>query len=155
MKKINRRIVLLVMSLVLVISVAIGATMAYFSAYDAHKGEAALALKGGTEIEEETGENQKIVTIHNTGETVVVVRVAVYGPEPMDKGGEGWTKKTVDGTEYWYYDKEILPGGQSTPLTAKYTGSVTDAEMEIIVVHESETAQFENGKLVSQDKWFK
>ncbi len=154
MKLINRRIVLLVMSLVLVISVAIGATMAYFSAYDAHKGEVALALKGGTEIEEQTGENQKVVTIHNTGDTVVVVRVAIYGPSPMNISGEKWTPKTVGGTDYWYYDEAILPGGQSTPLTARYEGNVTDANMEIIVVHESETAQFKNGALVDPDNWF-
>lgn len=124
MKKINRKI-LLVISLMLVLTLSVGLTMAYFSDYTPAKGGKTIALNGRTEIhEEQPSNNKKVVTIENTGDTPVMVRVAVYAPgtaEPVTVTGTDWEKSG----DYYYY-MNVIPAHAgndsfSSPLEVKWT----------------------------------
>lgn len=124
MKKINRKI-LLVMSLMLVLTLSVGLTMAYFSDYTPAKGGKTIALNGKTEIhEEQPTDDSKVVTIENTGDTPVMVRVAVYAPGPADSvtgSGTDWVK----GDDGYYYYMKVIPAksgdaSKSSPLTVTW-----------------------------------
>ena len=108
MKAVFKKLSLLVVTLVLVLSVSVGLTMAYFSDYTPAKGGELLVLGGQTEIEEHVTDNSKDVTIHNTGETTVLIRVGIFGPDKMDVQYDesAWEK---DGT-FYYYKKALKPG---------------------------------------------
>ena len=152
MKKISKKTILLVLSVVLILSVSFGTTLAYFSDYKEAKGEAPLALKGSTDITEKIVDNNKNITIKNTGDTVVVVRVGVFGPDGMEVSGDNWTPYNG----FYYYDLALKPGETADTLVASIEGTEEDLgeDLEIIVVHESETAKYVNGTLAPQSQWF-
>lgn len=138
MKAVKRNKILLVVALTLVLSLTVGLTLAYFSDYTEAKGGKTVTLGGRTEIHETPHENSKDITIENTGETDVMVRVAVYGPSKIEyEDVEGWT----DGKDgYWYYDY-VLPVGKTTEatLTAKWTVPKDQAgDYNVVITQESE-----------------
>ena len=105
MKKImNKKSILLAVSMALVLSLSVGVAFAYFSDYTEAKGGAVLSLGGKTEIKEDVNENQKTVTIKNTGETNIVVRVMIVGPTQMTiEPSDGWEQNG----DYYYYNKIV------------------------------------------------
>ena len=161
MKTVNSKR-LLVIALALVLSISIGLTFAYFSDYTAAQGKAVLALGGQTEIEENVDENSKTVSIKNTGETNVVVRVQIIGPTEMTiDASSPWVEH--DG---WYYYKGILKPGEngegektSGTLVAKTefnTDGKTDLgdKYQIVVVQESAQPTYDDNDYVEKpDGW--
>ena len=146
MKTIRRNKIMLTVALVLVFTLTIGLTMSYFSDHTAAKGGAEVTLGGETTIHEVQNENNKVITIENTGDTDVAVRVAVYGPGEINYSEEtDWTK---DG-DYVYYNK-ILPAKQSTSsITASWVVKDTDDDYDVVVIHESAQVAFdETGKVI-------
>lgn len=145
----RNKVYLLVVALVLVLSLSVGLTMAYFSDYTAAKGGLTVTLGGQTEIVEEQNDDNKVIQIKNTGDTDVIVRVAVYGPGEITYTGSDWT----DGGDGYYYYNSILPAGENS-LTSKLTAKWTVPEdlgddYNVVVVQESEQAVFdENGDVV-------
>ena len=83
MKTVNKKS-LLVIAITLVLSLSVGLTMAYFSDYNAARGGRGIALGGKTELHDDYDASKKTVVIQNTGETDVIVRVAVYAPVLSD-----------------------------------------------------------------------
>lgn len=144
MKTVKSKTILLVITMMLVLSLTVGLTLAYFSDHTAAEGGSALVLGGSTEVREKTGENSKSVWIENTGETNVVVRVAIYGPTGMEiTANSNWEFK--DG---FYYYKGILKPGDTTPqgsLEAKVTvpGGDLGDEYQIVVIQECAQATYE------------
>ena len=137
MKKRNRkRIILIAAAITLMYAMCATMANAYFSDYETAIGRARIDLSGSTTINEEWKDKTKTVTIQNTGETDVVVRVGIYGPDGMDvTGTDGWTK---DG-DFWYYDQVLPPGISTSNLTAtveKVPVSEDYNEFDIIVVQE-------------------
>ena len=105
MKKINKTILIL-FALVLSLSVTVGATVAYFSDYEQASGGATLQLGGKTELSEGDDSNFKDIVIENTGETDMIVRVGIYGPDEMTNPvmkGDWIHSKIEDGGDGMYY----------------------------------------------------
>jgi predicted ribosomally synthesized peptide with SipW-like signal peptide len=146
----RRNIILLVASLVLVLSLTVGLTLAYFSDYTEAKGGKKVTLGGQTTITEEPRDDRKIITIQNTGETDVIVRVAAYGPTEMSYSGSGWTD---GGDGYYYYNKIIPVGGKSTKLTVKWTvPEDLGDDYNVLVIHDSDQVVYDaSGKIVKPD----
>ena len=150
MKKINRKI-LLVISLVLVLSITVGLTMAYFSDHTAAKGGMKVALGSQTEIEEDQPDDHtKTIIINNTGETDVMVRVAVYGPGEISYSGSGWTNGN-DG--YWYYNSIIPAEKSSEALTATWeVPADLGDDYSVVVTQEAEMVVYDaKGKVAAPD----
>lgn len=153
MKTMIKNKILIVIASVLVLSLSVGFASAYFSDHEAAQGAATIQLGGQTEIEEGWKDGIKHVSIKNIGETEVIVRVAIYGPNSEDaKLSVTATGNWVDGGDGYYYYKEILqPGdpGDATPLddlTAKVVfkeGADLGDNFDIVVMQESAQPTYE------------
>jgi len=150
MKTVKRsKVYLLVVALVLVLSLTVGLTMAYFSDYTEAKGGIKVALGGETTIREDQNDDNKVIRIENTGDTDVVVRVAVYAPTEVSYTGSGWTNSG----DYWYYDKVLPVGEMSDPLTAKWeVPADLGDDYNVIVIQESDQVVYDaSGNIVKPD----
>ena len=118
MKKINKKIIITALSLVLLLTASVGLTAAYFTDYEAAKGGAVLSLSGQTQLEEPMNGNDKTIVIKNVGETDMIVRVQVIGDSSRLSfdAGDGWVKSESDG---WYYYSFILKGKPGKYVTGK------------------------------------
>ncbi len=132
------------LGILLVALAAPAAAFAYFTDYEDARGGAVIELEGETTIQEEASDAKKDISIKNTGDTDVVVRVAVYGDYISGyefQNADDWTK---DGD--WYYYEGILAPNQSTStITAKIDKDKAEAaghDFDIVVVHESERVSY-------------
>lgn len=157
-KHLTKKSVLAIVALILCLSVSIGAAMAYFTDYEDAYGGAMLHLGGETQIDEGGSKNEKNITIKNTGETNMIVRVGIFGDEKylnVSYDSADWAEQ--DG---FYYYKKVLNAGQATSLihadvNAAWEGSEKpDIDLEVAVVHESVQALYENNKLQIPDGWY-
>ena len=147
MKKINKKI-LLVISLMLVLTLSVGLTMAYFSDHTEAKGGKQIALGGQTKINEDPSNDNKVIWITNTGDTDVVVRVAVYGPAAITYEQSADWKQEGD---YVYYTKVLPAGEDSSKIKASWTvpADLGD-DYNVVVIQESEQAVYDaDGKVVT------
>lgn len=158
----NSKLLIMVLSLVLCLSVSIGFALAYFTDYEAARGGAVLNLSGQTWLKEDANEKQKVVSIKNVDEPDMVVRVMVIG----DKShlgtitSDGWTGPDEDG---WYYYNKILKGSkdgngdETSTITAavNVNGDEDINAFDIVVVHEAERVVYgDDGKSVKvPDGW--
>lgn len=165
MKKINKKTLILALSLILCFSVSIGIATAYFTDYESAKGGAVLNLSGQTELKETVKDNNKTISIKNVGKTDMIVRVKVIGDTDKLRFNEGanWIdKRGEDG--WWYYGK-ILKGspdgknGESTTdLFAGVSGTAGETDFDIVVVHEASRTVYDvddegNTVLVKPNGW--
>ncbi|MBQ6439998.1 MAG: hypothetical protein IJJ06_07625 [Mogibacterium sp.] len=150
MKAVKKRTILLVVAIALVLSMTVGLTMAYFSDSTAAEGGIPVTLGGQTTIIEQQNDDNKVIQIKNTGETDVLVRVAVYGPTAISYTGEGWT----DGGDGYYYYDSILPAGKtSSKLTAKWDiPEDLGDDYSVVVVQESDQVVYNaSGRIVKPE----
>ena len=162
MKAVNKKSFLLVIALALVFSLTVGLTLAYFSDYNAAKGESTIALGGKTEIHDEYTSDTKTVVIENTGDVPVVVRVAVYAPivgdnQTADVSGTDWEKVGSGDTAYWYYTKIIEPKKSASTLTVSTT-YLKNADLgdtvDVVVTHESSQVAYDkDGNVIVPSGW--
>ncbi|MBQ6401451.1 MAG: hypothetical protein IJI20_04105 [Firmicutes bacterium] len=140
----RKRTFLLAFALALMVAVAaaqVPATLAYFTDVDRAEMNGVVDLAWKTEIHEKVVDNNKHVTIENTGDTDVVVRVAVYAGTNVSVSGEDWTSK--DG--WWYYGKILAPGETTSELLAEVIAAdMPQTDFNIVVVHESSRVVYEN-----------
>lgn len=153
MKK--NKLLIMALSLILCLTVSIGIAIAYFTDYESAQGGAVLHLGGRTEIEEQADNDKKVVTIKNTGDVDMVVRVMFFGG---NQSGANYKIEPKDNTSWsgaegtWYYKKILKPGESTDPITASVEGNVKDGEhidFDITVVHEGSRvtySQDEDGK---------
>ena len=157
MKRLFNKSFMLIVAVMLVFSLSVGLTFAYFSDYKVAEGEKVLTLGGQTEIEEEVTDNSKSVQIANTGKTTVITRVGIYGPNGMEITADEslWHK---DG-DFYYYTSPLKPGDktQAGTLVAKVDKIPKDAtgtEFDIIVVHETVQVSYdEDGNINKPEGW--
>ena len=156
MKTVKKNIFLLVIAMVLVLSLTVGLTLAYFSDYTEAKGGAKLALGNKTEITEDVTKDSKTVYVTNTGETNVVVRVMIVGPTGMKVTAEG---KWEPHGDYYYYNEILKPGdttkGTLFANTKDYpVGTDLGDEYQIVVVHESAQPTYDgNNNVEKPEGW--
>jgi predicted ribosomally synthesized peptide with SipW-like signal peptide len=154
MKTIKNKTFQLVIALVLVLSLSMGMTFAYFSDRTEAKGGATLTLGGKTEIEETVTDKSKEVGIKNIGETDVLVRVGIYGPSTMTEitySGNDW-EKIGD----FYYYKHILPAGESAKsnITATIAGPEGVVQnFDVVVVNECVQVTYDDNVIDYPDGW--
>lgn len=157
MKKINKKTIILALSLILCFSASVGVVTAYFTDYEAAKGGAVLNLSGQTQLEETMSGNNKDIVIRNTDETDMIVRVKVIGDETkLRVSGSGW----IQGANGWWYWSKILKGskveserGETSVLNANVTVAAGEAASEVIVVHEASRTAYDGDKLAVPDGW--
>lgn len=161
MKTVRRKTIMLVIAVALVLSISIGTAFAYFSDRTEATGEASLTLGSKTDIEETVTDNQKTISIKNTGETDVLVRVGIYGPDTMTVdqiSGTDWEYDETTG--FWYYTKVLpAPQGSQESATSNIIAQVTApsgqaSNFDIVVVQESAQVTYdENGKVKVPEGW--
>jgi len=156
MRKISGKICAALLSALLLSATIAAAAGAYFSDYETALGEVTLNLSGQTRIDEEVNEGEKTISITNTGDATVVVRLAVYGPGKMtvEFDDADWEKNG----DYYYYKKVLAPN-ETTSSAVTATMELTDEEKEmigdsfdIVVVHESATAVYEFDEAKQKNK---
>ena len=121
---------------------------AWFSDYKELSGDASLKLSHQTSITEEIDDNSnKHVTITNTGETDVVVRVKLFGGSYVKiTAGENW-KLSDDG--WYYYEKVLTPREVSTEIFAEVKKSeAPDYDFDVVVILEAERAIYDGDQLI-------
>ncbi len=146
MKKPKGKSLAALIAILLVISVSIGMTVAYFSDYEPAAGEATINLHNKTTIEEKVDGLKKSIVIKNTGDAPAVVRMGIFGPDGMKVTLTGdWVKNG----SFYYYKKVLNPGEDTgAAVTAEMVFEGTDEEIaaqkaalgdnfDITVVHES------------------
>ena len=156
MKTVKKNIFLLVIAMVLVLSLTVGLTLAYFSDYTEAKGGAKLALGNTTEIKEDVTKDSKTVYVTNTGETNVVVRVMIVGPTGLKVTASGKWEQHGD----YYYYKEILQPDKTTEGTLVAdtkdypVGADLGDDYQIVVVHESAQPTYDgSNKVKTPEGW--
>ena len=155
MKTVKRsKVYLLVVALVLVLSMTVGLTMAYFSDHTEAKGGMKVALGGHTKIEEKQFDDKKEISIVNIGDTDVVVRVAAYGPFEIGYDGSDWTyvEDPVTKKGYCYYNYVLPAGETASTLTASWkipAGTDLGDDYNVVVIQESDQAVYKDGKVMT------
>ena len=142
---------------VLVAVLAVGSTLAYFTAHTEAKGSAEVKLGYKTEITEEFKDMQKIVTITNNKDSKepVWVRARAYSAFGLTYEGDGsWTGPDKDG--FYTYKDPLAPGeSTATPLTVSISAPAADADTEefnVIVTYECTKVLYdEDGNRLAPD----
>lgn len=135
-------LIVLALLLVFIATTPIKESFAYFTAHDAATGTAIVDLTWSTKIEEKIKDNEKHITVTNTGETPVIARVRVFAAEyAKTTAGSGWISNN-DG--WWYYNSILEPGQSTSELLISIVGD-PGYDFEIVVVHESSRAVYKNG----------
>lgn len=149
MRKNNmKRVITLVLSVLFVI-LSIGGlrrneTGAYFSDQVSGEGSASIQLEYETKLDEVVSEGNKDITIENTGETDVWVRLRIFtGEADAVEYVYDDSKWTLEGD--WYYYNEILKAGEKTDsFKVNVTKeNVKDYNFQIIVVQECERVVYD------------
>ena len=150
--------------LVLTASLAAGVG-AYFSDYETALGEVTIHLSGQTEVKESVADGKKTISIVNTGDSSVVVRAAVYGPDIMEisfQEEDDWDTTQAD---YYYYTKVLAPGDETSEIYAEVNiKDPTDQEkaalatlgdqFEIVVVQECAPAVYDENNVVMKPAYY-
>ncbi|MBQ7147180.1 MAG: hypothetical protein IJR96_00365 [Pseudobutyrivibrio sp.] len=141
----KKKLVLIAASLLVLGSVAVKPTMAYFTDTHTGKGEVKVTM-GEYEItpDEDVKGMIKKITVKNTGDFPVYARVKVlagstHGQEFLASSSENWESKE-DG--FYYYKKVINPGEESTKLAVEIVAmEAVDETFNVIVVEEATRVQ--------------
>ena len=161
MKKITNNTFIIIAVLLLAVIAPVSIAGAYFSDYVTSFGTAEISLRGRTEIEEETTDAKKVISIRNTGDCDVVVRVAVFGPDELiyefENSGD-WYKP--DGSDFYYYTKKLEANDDhsncTSSITVKLDNIKTDVavpEFDITVIQECAPVILEGGKVMQPEGW--
>ena len=146
MKKKSILIVLAVL-LVFIAVTPIRESLAYFTAYDEAEGNGTVDLVWSTTIVESFPyDRDKNITILNTGETPVIVRVQVFSGEFAATYSVEDGKWIQEDDGWWYYSEILEPGDESSALYAKVNlETAPDYDFNIVVVHESSRVFYVDG----------
>lgn len=158
MRKTTKTGLTAIMCIVLIAFTSIGLTIAYFSDHTEAQGEVKVNLAAQVEIPETVDpDGTKHITIENTGDTDVVVRVAIYGPWLTADDQEADITPGADWEligNYYYY-KKILPAkGQTSEIKVELGHIPEDVEnFDITPVFQAALVTYENGAVVKPDGW--
>ena len=153
----NKRKLVIALSLILCLTASVGFTMAYFTDYENAKGGAVVKLSGQTEVKEEFDGNNKEVTIKNTGDTDMVVRLRVFGDENHMTVNSTGNTDWLEGTDgFWYYKKVLPAGAEASMFKVEVNGKIDPGDpidFEITVVHESQRVTYDGDKVAVPEGW--
>ena len=149
-RKLERLILTVAVAAVMIIPVK--QTLGYFSDHEKALGEKKIVLNGESEVQEEVSEGNKHIEIANTGESNLIVRVAVYySGDYVEYEYEEKDWKQIG--DWWYYTKVLGPGEKTSELFVRVVKEkVPSYDFDIVVVHESQRVRYEGDKLVTEGK---
>ena len=147
----TRKIILPALAVILVIGLAVGTAIAYFTAHTEATGSVPVALGAKTEIEESIKDLDKVITISNKGPEAVCVRAKAYSAYELTYKGEGWS----EGEDDFYVYGDIVEAGQTADtLTVSITAPADEVteEFNVIVVYECTKVMYDDdGNLLDPD----
>ena len=167
MTKTSKRFITIGLAALLAVILCAGPAYAYFTAVTSATGEKAITLGYSAETDEDFDGEDKAITMKNTGDTDVMVRVILLGVQPREGvdifiAGSGWVKtEATDDYEVWNYVADALHPNETTPalkvdLTQKIDpdNSLTHINFDIQVVGQCSTAVYDDsGKAHSYTDW--
>lgn len=154
----KKRILYLVAAVTIILgTTAVKPAVAYFTDTKSTEGRFEVKIGDGKpEIEEDVSEMTKRVTVKNTGDYDIFVRIKAIYPSEMCTISyiptEGWENRN-DG--YFYYNKPLAPGEatpEASPLTIKVERiSGTEGDFNVIILQEATKVLYdENGNQIYQ-----
>ena len=152
----RRPLILAVFAIVLCLSVSVGAAIAYFSDYEEASGGAVLGLGGETQLTEGSDAANKHIVIENTGETNMIVRLAIFQNDYLTvKLEQAADWKQVG--DFYYYTKVLQPGDKTSAVDAnlktEWKGDEPEYDFDVTVVHESAQAVYNGEALAVPEGW--
>ncbi|MBE5891389.1 MAG: hypothetical protein E7282_10570 [Lachnospiraceae bacterium] len=137
-----------IVCLVLALSVGFAAERiyAYFTTYATAQGTVPISLGSQTDIHEEYANWKKTISVENTGEVPVFVRVKVLCASQFEVTAEG-TNWSLGNDGYYYYSEVVLVGETTENIVASIQKSEdVKSDFNIIVVQECTPVMYdENG----------
>ena len=147
----TRKIILPALAVILVIGLAVGTAIAYFTAHTEATGGVPVALGAKTEIEESIKDLDKVITISNKGPESVWVRAKAYSAYELTYKGEGWS----EGEDDFYVYGDIVEAGQTADtLTVSITAPADEVteDFNVIVIYECTKVMYDDeGNLLDPD----
>ena len=139
--------VLAATAMILAVGVSVGGAMAYFTDSASSTGGRKIGLEPEGKIVEKVDDNKKTISVENTGDTAIYVRVAIIGKSVAVVPETGWT----DGGDGYYYYADALAAGESTNKIVATVALTEDADQDVVVAQESCPAIFagEDGSLAA------
>lgn len=167
MTKTSKRFITIGLAALIAVILCAGPAYAYFTAVTSATGEKAITLGYSAETDEDFDGEDKAITMKNTGDTDVMVRVILLGVQPREGvdisiAGSGWAKtEATDDYEVWNYVADALHPNETTPalkvdLTQKIDpdNSLTHINFDIQVVGQCSPAVYDDsGKAHSYTDW--
>ncbi len=153
----NYQKILLTCALIMLVSAGIRPALSYFTTYVEAKGKVSISLEENGRIEERVEELKKSISITNTGEPAVYVRVQAFVAEKF-KENEKYSSesgKWIDGKDgWWYYSDPVAPGAATDVLDYEITKLPEDLlnnpgqyGFNVVVVYETAPVIYdENGQ---------
>lgn len=140
--KLNKRAVALLVSLVMLLSAAVGATVAYIIDRTENMENIFTPSRVACEVVDETNHTY---SVENTGDTAAYVRVAVvvnwknsftgsiYAQSPTFTLSAESTDWILGSDGYYYYATKITPDGKTSNLTVVPSGNAPTDDYELSV----------------------
>ena len=155
-QRLTKKTIAALLAVLLCLSVSIGGAVAFFSDYEEAAGAAVVNLGGQTELTEGEDSANKHIVVKNTGETNMIVRVAIYGADEymtVEYSTDDWEKIG----DFYYYKKVLLPEESTSAIDAKlkveWQGEEPDYNFDVTVVHEAAQAVYNGKKLITPKSW--
>lgn len=159
--RISKKVLIGLVAAALCVAALTGTALAYFSDKTTAFGERPITLGYSTEINEDMSDLDKSISVVNTGQTEVMVRVQLFysnanGVTVTVAGADGWTEDTDadSGAHVWHYDRVLAPG-TSTPVlkaTVKADLDQLPANFDVVVVSQSSPVAYDsNGNAYGYD----
>ena len=148
----TRKIILPALAVILVIGLAVGTAIAYFTAHTEATGSVPVALGAKTEIEESIKDLDKVITIRNKGPESVWVRAKAYSAYELTYKGEGWS----EGEDDFYVYGDIVEAGQTADtLTVSITAPTDEVteEFNVIVIYECTKVMYDDEGNLEDPDW--
>lgn len=149
--RISKKILIGLVTGALCVAALTGTALAYFSDKTVAMGEHPVKLGYSTEINEEIVDGNKQISIANTGETEVTVRVQLFYSNADDVtvtvSGNGWAQQeeAESDAHVWYYNQVLAPGATTGDLEAKISADAekVPAGFDVIVVSQSSPVAYD------------
>lgn len=152
MRNFAKRSAAIVIAITLCLTMCAGTAFAYFTSTAQATGSHDLTLKYSSELTENIENGNKQISMQNTGETDIMVRVQLFFGTGINNnisvetpGAEDWTQSGSVGNETWTYTK-VLAAGESTsvlPVNVSAAEGTDLANFEITVIGQTSPVYYD------------
>lgn len=155
MRLLAKKMVAVGLASTLCVAAVAGPAYAYFTDVVRASGQHSLTLGYSSELHEELDGLNKKITIENTGNTDVMVRVQIFGIEnrpgmDISVKGSNWQKAALpagqEEGQVWEYTQVLPPKATTDELLIEVKQTITDqllGEFDIIVIGQTSPAAYD------------